>query len=85
MGRRKLTSEVVFCFPALRFDVLSPYRDSRYCPASKPGKEKKKSYNYCSAVLMIHRFRSSLCLFTPVLRKIWREVTRKVRFARLNR
>ena len=85
VGRRKLTSEVVFCFPALRFDVFSPYRDSRYCGAPKPGKEKQKSYDYRSAILMVHRFRSFLSVFTPVLRKIWREVTRKVRFARLNR
>ena len=28
------------CFPALRFDAFSPYRDSRYCGAPKPGKEK---------------------------------------------
>ena len=82
---RKLASEVVFCFPALRFDAFSPYRNSRYCCAPKPGKEKQKSYNYRSAILMVHRFRSSLSLFTTVLRKIWREVTRKVRFAGLNR
>ena len=82
---RKLASEVVFCFPALRFDVFSPYRDSRYCGAPKPGKEKQKSYDYRSGILMVHRFRSFLSVFTPVLRKIWREVTRKVRFARLNR
>ena len=83
--RDQLASEVVFCFPALRFDVFSPYRDSRYCGAPKPGKEKQKSYNYRSAILMVHRFRSFLSVFTSVLRKIWREVTRKVRFARLNR
>ena len=53
--------------------------------APKPGKEKQKSYNYRSGILMVHRFRSFLSVFTPVLRKIWREVTRKVRFARLNR
>jgi len=82
---RKLASEVVFCFPALRFDAFSPYRDSRYCCAPKPGKEKHKSYHYRSGILMVHRFRSFLSVFTPVLRKIWREVTRKVRFARLNR
>jgi len=29
-------------------------------------------------------FDPSFSVFTPVLRKIWREVTRKVRFARLN-
>jgi hypothetical protein len=56
---RKLTSEVLSCFPALRFDVSPPYRDGRYRSAPKPGKEKQKRYNYCSAVLMVHRFRSS--------------------------
>ena len=75
---RKLASEVVFCFPALRFDAFSPYRDSRYCSAPKPGKEKQKSYDYRSGILMVHRFRSFLSVFTPVLRKIWREVTRKM-------
>jgi hypothetical protein len=74
---RKLASEVVFCFPALRFDAFSPYRDSRYCCAPKPGKEKHKSYDYRSAILMVHRFRSFLSVFTPVLRKIWRKVTQK--------
>src|SRR4029077_9479455 len=83
--RGKLTSEALFCFPALRFDVFSPNRDSRYCGAPKPGEEKQKSYDYCSAILMVHRFRSFLSVFTPVMRKIWREVTRKVHFARLNR
>jgi hypothetical protein len=75
---RKLASEVVFCFPALRFDAFSPYRDSRYCSAPKPGKEKQKSYDYRSGILVVHRFRSFLSVFTPVLRKIWREVTRKM-------
>ena len=75
--RGGLASEVLFCFPALRFDVFSPYRDSRYCNAPKPGKEKQKSYDYRSAILMVHRFRSFLSVFIPVLRKIWREVTRK--------
>jgi hypothetical protein len=74
---RRLASEVVFCFPALRFDAFSPYRDSRYCCAPKPGKEKHKSYDYRSAILMVHRFRSFLSVFTPVLRKIWRKVTQK--------
>jgi hypothetical protein len=77
-GPRKLRSEVLFSFPALRFDAFSPYRNSRYCGAPKPGKEKHKSYNYRSAILMVHRFRSFLSVFTPVLRKIWREVTRKL-------
>ena len=62
---RKLASEVVFCFPTLRFDAFSPYRDSRYCCAPKPGKEKQKSYNYCSAVLMVHRFRSFFLCSPP--------------------
>ena len=70
--------EALFCFPALRFDVFSPYRDSRYCSAPKPGKEKEKSYDYCSAILMVHSFNSFLSVFTPVLRKIRREVTRKM-------
>ena len=77
-GPRKLRSEVLFFFPALRFDVFSPYRHSRHCGAPQPGKEKHKSYNYRSAILMVHRFRSFLSVFTPVLRKIWREVTRKM-------
>jgi hypothetical protein len=58
-------------------DAFSPYRDTRYCCAPKPGKEKQKSYDYRSAILMVHRFRFFLSVFTPVLRKIWREVTRK--------
>jgi len=77
-GPRQLGSEVLFSFPALRFDMFSPYRDSRYCGASKPGKEKHKSYNYRSAILMVHRFRSFLSVFTPVLRKICRKVTQKM-------
>jgi len=48
-------SQVLFCFPTLGVHVLSPYRDGRCCSASEPGKEKQKSYNYCSAVLMVHR------------------------------
>jgi hypothetical protein len=62
---RKLASEVVFCFPALRFDVFSPYRDSRYCGAPKPGKEKQKSYDYRSGILMVHRNRSSFVCSLP--------------------
>jgi hypothetical protein len=73
-----LASEVVFCFPALRFDAFSPYRDGRYCGAPKPGKEKQKSYDYRSVILMVHRSQSFLSVSTPVLRKIWREVTRKL-------
>jgi len=74
---RKLNSEVGSRFPALRFNAVSPYRDSRYYGAPKPGKEKQKSYNYCSAILIVHRLRSFLSVFTSVLRKIRREVTRK--------
>ena len=60
--RGDLASVVLFCFPALRFDVFSPYRDSRYCGAAERGKEKQKSYNYCSAILMVHIFDPSfLC------------------------
>ena len=50
--------EALFYFPALRFNVFSPYRESRYCGAPKPGEEKQKSYDYRSAILMVHRFRS---------------------------
>ena len=74
-----------FCFAFLPCVVFPPYRNSRYCGTPKPGKEKHKSRNYRSAILMVHRFRSFLSVFTPVLRKIWCEVTGKVRFARLNR
>ena len=74
---RKLTSDVLFCFPGLRFDVFSPYRAGRYRSAPKPGKEKQKTYNYRSAVLMVHRFRCSF-VFTKVLRKVRREVTWKL-------
>jgi hypothetical protein len=77
-GPRKFRSEFFFCFPALRFDVFPPYSNSRYCGAPKPGKEKHKSRNYRSAILMVHRFRSFLSVLTPVLRNIWREVTRKM-------
>jgi hypothetical protein len=59
-----LASEVLFCFPALRFDVFSPQRDGRYRGAPKPWKEKQKSYNYCSAILMVHNFQSFLSVFT---------------------
>jgi hypothetical protein len=60
------------------FPCVLAYRDGRYCSAPKPGKEKQKSYNYCSAVLMVHRFRSFLSVFTQVMRKIRREVRRKL-------
>lgn len=70
--------EALFCFPALRFDALSPYRDSAYCGASKPGKEKQKSDDDRSAILIIHKFKSFLSVFTPVMRNIWREVTPKM-------
>ena len=63
--RRKITLEALFCFPALRFDAFPPYRDSRNCCAAKPGKEKQKSYDYRSAILIVHRLRSFLSLFTP--------------------
>ena len=75
--RGKLTSEVLFCFPGLRFDVFSPYRDGRYRSAPKPGKEKQKSYDYRSAILIIHRVNPSFCVH-PLMRKIWREVTQKM-------
>ena len=71
-------SQFKFCFPTFGFHMLSPYRDSRYCSAPKPGKEKQKSYDYCSAILMVHSFNSFLSVFTPVLRKIRRGVTRKM-------
>jgi hypothetical protein len=74
---RKLSSEVLFRFPAVRFTVFSPDRDCRYGSAPKPGKEKQKSYNYCSAILIVHNFQSFLSVFTQVLRKMEREVTRK--------
>jgi len=76
--RRNLASEVMFCFPAWRFHVFLPYRHQRHCGAPKPGKEKQKSYNYCSAILMVHRFQSFLSVFTQVMRKMGREVTRKM-------
>src|SRR5438876_5187367 len=79
--RGKLISDVLFCFPGLRFDVFSPYRHGRYRSAPKPGKEKQKTYNYRSAVLMVHRFRSFLSVFTEVMRKIRREVTWKIQKA----
>ena len=75
---RKLRFGFLFCFPSLRFDVFSAYRDGQCCSAPKPGKEKQRSYYYCSAVLMVHRFRSSLICFTKVLRRSWREVTWKL-------
>jgi hypothetical protein len=75
---RKLRSEVLFCFPDVRFDVFSPYRNGRHRSAPNPGEEKQKSYDYRSAILMVHRFRSFLSVFTQVLRKRGREVTRKI-------
>ena len=74
----KVTLEAFFCFPALRFGAFSPYGETRYCSPPKPGKEKQKSYDYCSAILIVHTFQSFLCVFTPVMRKIWREVTQKM-------
>jgi hypothetical protein len=52
--RGGLASDVLFCFPALCFDVFSPYRDGQYCDAPKPGKDKQKSYDYRSAILIVH-------------------------------
>lgn len=63
---------------SLRLDPFSPDRDSGYRSAPKPGKEKQKSDDYRSAILIIHRFESFLSVFTPVMRNIWREVTRKM-------
>jgi len=71
-------SQVLFCFPTLGSRVLSQYRRQRHCGASEPRKEKQKSYNDCSAVLMVHRFRFSVVCVHPVLRKRRREVTRKL-------
>jgi len=76
--RGKVTLEALFCFPALRFDAFSPYRDSRNCCAPKPGKEKQKSYDYCSAILIVHRFPILPFCVHLVMRKISREVTRKI-------
>ena len=76
--RGKLASEVLFCSLPLRFHVVSPYRDCRHCNAPYPGKEKQKCYDYRCAVLIIHRFRFPLCLFTQVMRKIRCKVTRKM-------
>jgi hypothetical protein len=50
----KITLAALFCFPLLRFGAFSPHRETRYCGAPKPGKEEQKSYDYCSAVLIIH-------------------------------
>ena len=75
---RKLSSEILFRFSAMCFTVFSPHRDCRYCNAPKPGKEKQKSYDYRSAILIVHGFRSFLSVFTQVLRKRGREVTRKI-------
>jgi len=63
--RGEATLEALFCFPALRFDAFPPYRDSRNCCAPKPGKEKQKSYDYCSAILIVHRFESFLSVVHP--------------------
>jgi hypothetical protein len=52
---RKLSSEVLFRFPAVRFTVFSPDRDCRYGSAPKPGKEKQKSYDYRSAIVIVHK------------------------------
>ena len=73
----KITLEALFCFPALRFGAFSPHRETRYCGAPKPGKEEQKSYDYRSAILIIHRVNPSICVH-PLMRKIWREVTQKM-------
>jgi hypothetical protein len=70
--------DVLFCFPAVRFDVFSPYRHCRYRSAPEPGKEKQKSYDRRSAILMVHTSLSFLSVFTQVLRMMAREVTRKM-------
>jgi hypothetical protein len=54
--RGGLALKVLFRFPALRFGVFSPYRDGRHCSTPKPGKEKQKSHDYRSAILMVHSF-----------------------------
>ena len=79
--RGKLVSDVLFCFPALRCHVFSPCRSSRCCGAPKPGKEKHKSYDYRSAILMVHGYQSFRSVFTPycvifvaTLRGKWQEV-----------
>jgi hypothetical protein len=76
--QKRSGNEVLFCFPALRFEVFSPYRSSRYCGAPKPGKEKHKGYDYRSAILIVHGFQSFLSVFTSLVRNICREVTRKM-------
>jgi len=88
--RGKVILQTLFCFPALRFDVFSPYRDSRYCSAPKPGKEKQKSYDYCSAILMVHSFNSFLSVFTRYcvrsgagLREKWLSHVNDAAFAQL--
>ena len=73
----KITLEALFCFPALRFGAFSPHRETRYCGAPKPGKEEQKSYDYRSAIFIIHRVNPSFCVH-PLMRKIWREVTQKM-------
>ena len=75
---RKLSLEVLVWILTVCFQAFPPYRDSRQRGAPKPGKEKQKSYDYRSAILIVHRFRSFLSVFTPVMRKIWREVTQKM-------
>jgi hypothetical protein len=58
----ELSSEILFRFPGVRFNVLSPYRHPRECGAPEPGKEKQESYDDRSAILMVHRFNPSfLC------------------------
>jgi hypothetical protein len=65
-SRREVTrnpaSEVLFFFPVLRFDMSSPYGDGRYRSAPKPGKEKQKTDDYRSAILMVHRLILPFCV-----------------------
>ena len=61
----KLGLEVLFWFPTVCFQVVPPYRDSRQRSAPEPGKEKQKSYDYRSAILIVHILQSFLSLFTP--------------------
>ena len=61
----KLASQVLLRLPAVGFQVFPPYRDSRQCSASKPGKEKEASYDYRSAILIIHKFLPSFLCSPP--------------------
>jgi hypothetical protein len=63
---RKLSLEVLFWLPTVCFQVIPPYRDSRHRSPPEPGKEKQKSNEYRSAILIVHMFQSFLSLFTPL-------------------